>query len=150
MTAPNEAVLEVSFPKALIFSAVSMTCFFAGLIFIGMPMHDPLLIGTIVVVVAGMTFIFAMCFCFIFRCKISREGLCSAAPTFYQTILRWGDIVAVRTTLRGSPFYLIRGSRLGEFCVLPRRFLLKNPESLNELIERYAPADNIVRKELVN
>jgi len=149
MNAQNEAPIEVSFPRALVLSAISMACFVVGLFVIGVPMRDPLLIGFLIVMTLGMTFGFAMCFYFMFRCRISRAGLCPAVPTFYQSVLRWEDIVAVRTTSSGGLFYVIRGRGIGEFRVLPRRFLLKDPESLDRLIGQYAPAENIVRRKLL-
>jgi hypothetical protein len=65
-------------------------------------------------------------------------------------VIRWDDVKAVRTSfvfVRG-PFYLVQGRSLDEFCLLPRPYLLKNPESLRQIIERYAPRGSIVRKEL--
>lgn len=144
----TESTIEVSLPKAFVFSAMGMLCFVAGLFFIGLPMHDPLLVGFLVVMVSGMTCVFAFSFCFMFRLKISHEGLRPAVPTFYQWVLRWEDIVDVRRARNGGMFYVVRGRRLGEFCILPPRFFLKDPQSLRRLIEQYAPADNIVRKEL--
>ena len=125
-----------------------MACFVVGCYVIGIPMHDPTLIIFPAVMVLVMTPAFAACFVFMLSCKISREGLRPAAPTLYQIVLRWEDIVTVRKAI-GSPIYVARGPRLfGVFCILPTRFLLKNPDSLRELIDRYAPADNIVRKKL--
>jgi hypothetical protein len=143
----REATLEVSYSKALLYSAVHMAFFVIALFVIGMPMHDPLLIGFLVVMVPSMSFVFGACFCFMLRCKISHDGLCPAVPMFYQRVLRWGDVAGVRTTLIG-PFHVVRGRALGEFCILPRRFFLKHPESLKQLLQEYAPADNIVRREL--
>ena len=149
MSASDETTLVISFPKALLLSALSMVCFMVGCYVIGMPMHDPMLIGFLVVVVLAMTPVFAAAFCFMLSCKIGRDGLRPAAPTLYQTLLRWEDIVAVRRGI-GSPFYVARASGIfGVFCVLPSRFLLKNPDSLRELIDRYAPPDSIVRQKLV-
>jgi len=144
------AALEVSFPKALLFSALCMLFLMIGFFVIGIPMRDPLLVGFLVLMVTGMAAVFAAVFCFMLRCKIDSEGLWSAVPTFYQRVLRWDDVTAVRRSsvfVRG-PFYLVQGRALGEFCLLPRPFLLKHPERLKQLIQEYAPADNIVRKEL--
>ena len=123
-----------------------MACFVAGLFVFGIPMNDPFLIGFLVVMIPGTTFVFAGCLCFMLRCKIGRDGLRSAVPTFYQRVLRWDDISIVRGF--ASPFYVVRCSEFGPFCILPRRFLLKRPENLREFIDEYAPADNIIRKEL--
>lgn len=148
MNASDEATLEMSFPKALLFSALSMACFLVGCYFIGIPMHDYLFIGFLVVMVFVMTPVFAVCFVFMLSCRISRDGLRPAAPTLYQRVLRWEEIVSVRRSI-GSPFYVARGPGIfGSFCVLPSRFLLKHPDKLRELLDRYAPADNIVRKTL--
>lgn len=113
----------------------------------GIPMRDPLLVGFLIVMFAVTPFIFAFCFCFMLRCKIGRDGLRPAVPTFYQRVLRWEDI----TVMQGfcSPFYFVRSGALGGgHCILPRRFLLKRPESLRELIKQYAPENNIIRKTL--
>jgi hypothetical protein len=146
----TSATLEISYPKALLLTMAFMGCFVFGIFAIGIPMTDPLLIGFLIFMVIGSTFIFAAVVCFVLRCKISREGLCPAVPTFYQRVLRWEDIKIVRGF--GSPFYFVF-VKIGDFgysnILLPRRFLLKRPESLNELIEQYAPADNIVRKKLI-
>ena len=96
----------------------------------------------------GFGFVFAGCLCFMLRCKIGHDGLRSAVPTLYQRLLRWEDVAVVRGF--GSPFYFIRGRAFGGgHCILPRRFLLKRPDSFRELIDQYAPADNIVRKKLI-
>ncbi|HZQ48344.1 MAG TPA: hypothetical protein VFC07_15110 [Verrucomicrobiae bacterium] len=146
MNTPQDATLEISYPKALLFTIPSMACLVVGLFAIGIPMTDPLLIGFLVVMITGTTFVFAGCLCFMLRCKIGRDGLRSAVPTFYQRVLRWEDISVVRSF--ASPFYVVRCSAFGPFCILPRRFLLKRPDSLREFIDQYAPADNIVRKKL--
>jgi hypothetical protein len=145
---PTEATIEVSFAKVLILSAISMLCFVAGLFAIGVPMKDPLLVGFLIVMVPGMTFVFATFFFYMSRTKISNEGLRSAVPTLCQTIIHWDDILSMRRKTGGGMFYVVRGRGLLEICILPRPFFLKNPESLRQLIEKYAPADNIVRKEL--
>lgn len=125
-----------------------MVCFVVGCYVIGMPMHDPMLFRFLVVVILVMTPVFAAGFCFMLSCKIGRDGLYPAAPTLYQSVLRWGAIVSVRRGI-GSPFYVVRGAGIFEVvCILPCRFLLKDPKSLGELIDRYAPQDNIVRKKL--
>jgi hypothetical protein len=152
MDIQSEAMIEVSFAKTLLLSAFSMTCFFALLFFfiIDWPIRDPLLIVVLVVMGIGMPPVFTAVICFMLRCKINSEGLWPAVPTFYQHVLRWDDMTAVRSTsvfVRG-PFYLVKGRGLGEFCLLPRPFLLKRPDSLKQLIEQYAPEGNIVRREL--
>lgn len=146
MNIAQEATLEISFPKALLLSIFQMACFVIGLFVIGIPMSDPLLVGFLVVVVTGMTFAFAASLCFMLRCKIGHDGLRSAVPTLYQQVLRWEDIAVVRGV--GCPFYFVRGRAFKGHCVLPRRFLLKRPDSLRKVIEQYAPADNILRKKL--
>jgi hypothetical protein len=143
----REATLEVSYLKALLYSAVHMFFFVVALSVIGMPIRDPLLIGFLFVMVTSMSFVFAAFFCFMCRCKISHDGLCPAVPTFYQRVLRWGDVAGVRTMWIG-PFHVVKGRGLGEICFLPRRFFLKHPEDLKLLLREYAPADNIVRREL--
>ena len=146
MNEPREAAFEVSFPKSLLLSAVCMASFVIAGLTLGLPFDDPLFVVFFVVMVVGMTFVFAVCLCFMLRCKISHDGLCPAVPTFYQQVLRWEDISVVRGF--ASPFYVVRRSAFGPFCILPRRFFLKRPDSLKQLLEQYAPADNIVRKKL--
>jgi len=114
----------------------------------GIPLDDPLLVIVLILMFTVMPFVFAVCICFMLRSKISHEGLCSAVPTFYQQVLRWEDVAVVRGI--GSPFYLVKGRAFGASAILPHRFLLKRPSSLKELIEQYAPADNIVRKKLAS
>jgi hypothetical protein len=99
-----------------------MACFVVSLYVSGIPMTDPLLIGFLVVMITVMTFVFAGCICFMLRCKIGQDGLRPAVPTFYQEVLRWEDISAVRGF--ASPFYVVKSSAFGPFCILPRRFLL--------------------------
>jgi len=146
MNTPQDATLEISYPKALLVTIPSMACFVVGLFVIVIPMSDPLLIGFLVVMVTGMTFVFAGCMCFMLRCKIGQDGLRPAVPTFFQRVLRWEDISSVQGF--ASPFYFVRCRAFGGQCMLPRRFLLKRPDSLREFIDQYAPADNIVRKKL--
>jgi hypothetical protein len=148
MAIPQDATLEVSYPKALMISIISMVCFVIALWVMGISMSDPLLVGFLVVMVIGMSFVFAACLCFQLRCKIGLDGLRSPLPMFYQRVLRWEDIAIVQGFC--SPFYFISGRNFlgGSQCVVPRPFLLKRPDSLRELIEQYAPADNIVRKKL--
>ncbi|HEY1788366.1 MAG TPA: hypothetical protein VGJ73_09435 [Verrucomicrobiae bacterium] len=146
MNAPQDSMLEISYPKALLVTIPSMACFVVGLFVIGIPMTDPLLIGFLAVMVPVMAFVFAGCMCFMLRCKIGYDGLRPAAPTFYQRVLRWEDISSVRGFV--SPFYVVRCRAFGGQCVLPRRFLLKRPDSLKEYIDQYAPIDNVVRKKL--
>jgi hypothetical protein len=147
MNTPQDTTLEISYPKALLVTIPSMACFVVGLFAIGIPMTDPLLIGFLVVMVTGMTFVFAGCLCFMLRCKVGHDGLRPAVPTFYQRVIRWEDISVVRGF--ASPFYFVRCRDFGGQCMLPRQFLFKKPNSLRELIDQYAPADNIVRKKLV-
>jgi hypothetical protein len=146
MNAQQEAILEISYPKAWLISAVGMACFFVALFLMGIPTKDPLLIGFLVFMGMVMPFVFAGCLCLMLRCKIGNEGLRPAVPTFYQRVLRWEDITVVRGF--GSPFYSVRCRAFGGQCLLPRAFLLKRPDSLRELIKRYAPEENIVRKTL--
>jgi len=145
MNAPQDSTFEISYPKALLVTIPSMACFVVALFAIGAPMNDPLLIGFLAVMVPVMTFAFAGCMCFMLRCKIGHDGLRPAVPTFYQRVLRWEDISSVKGFL---PFYVIRCGTFGGQCVLPRRFLLKRPDSLDEFVAKYAPIDNIVRKKL--
>ena len=112
----------------------------------GIPTSDPLLIGFLIFMGIVMPFVFAGGLCFMLRCKIGRDGLRPAVPTFYQRVLRWEDISAVWGF--GSPFYSVRCRAFGGQCLLPRSFLLKRPDSLREFIKQYAPEDNIVRKKL--
>jgi hypothetical protein len=146
MNTQQEATLEVSFPKALLVSAIGMACFFVGILGIGIPMRDPLLVGFLIFMGFVMPFVFAGCLCFILPCKIGQDGLRPAVPTFYQRLLRWEDIVAVSGF--GCAFYSVRCRAFGPQCLLPRGFLLKRRDSLREFIQQYAPEDNIVRKTL--
>jgi hypothetical protein len=149
MSTATETTLKISFPRALLMSAFSMVVFVVGCWVIGIPTHDPLLIGFLVVMVIIMTPLFAAVVFFMTGCRISREGLCGATPRLYQRVLRWGDVTVVQKTfILSGPFYVVRGRGLGEFCILPRPFLLKHPDGLKQLIEQYAPADNILRREL--
>jgi hypothetical protein len=140
----HSVTLEISYSKALFFATLPMACFVIGLFAIGIPMKDPLFIGFLVCVVTVMTFTFAGCLCFMLRCKIDQDGLRSAVPTFYQTLLRWEEVKVVSTY--GAPFYVFSSGGLGGYCILPRRFLLKRPEILKQFVEQYAPKDNIIRK----
>ena len=146
MNTPQDETLEISYPKALMVTIPSTACFVIGLFAIGVPMTDPLLVGFLAVMVTVMPFIFAGCLCFMLRCKIGRDGLRPAVPTFYQRVLRWEDIAMVQGF--ASPFYFIRCRAFGGHCLLPRQFLLKRPANLRDLIDQYAPADNIVRQKL--
>ena len=146
MNTPQDATLEISYPKALLVSAVGFACFFVAMFVMGIPTSDPLLIGFLIFMGIVMPFVFAGCLCFMLRCKIGRDGLRPAVPTFYQRVLRWEDISAVWGF--GSPFYSVRCRAFGGQCLLPRSFLLKRPDSLREFIKQYAPEDNIVRKKL--
>jgi hypothetical protein len=146
MNPQQEATLEISYPKALLVSAVGMACFFVTILVIGIPTSDPLLIGFLIFMAIVIPFVFAGGLCFMLRCKIGRDGLRPAVPTFYQRVLRWEDISTVWGF--GSPFYSVRCRSFGGQCFLPRSFLLKRPDSLREFIDHYAPSDNILRKKL--
>lgn len=146
MNTPQDVTLEISYPKALLIMIPSMACFVAGPFVIGMPMNDSLFIGSLMVMAIFMTFVFAGCLCFMLRCKIGRDGLRSAVPTFYQHVLRWEDITVVRGL--AMPFYVVKASAFGPTCILPRSFLLKQPSSLREYIDQYAPAGNILRNKV--
>jgi len=145
MNEPDENLLEISFAKALILSSASMLLFAVGLAVMGIPMHDPLLFGFLFVMVVGMSFAFAGVFCFMGRCKVEVEGLRGAVPWGYQRVLRWEEINRVRLNF---PFYIVKGRGLGEFCILPYRFLMKQPKRMDQLIGRFAPSDNILRARL--
>ena len=145
MNVPDENTLEVSFPKALVFSSASMAIFAIGLIAIGVPMHDPLLVAFLFVMVVGMTITFAVICRFMLRCRIDQAGLRSAVPSGHQRVLGWSDIIYVR---RRFPFYVVRGQAFGEFCLLPFKFLLKQPDRMERLIVQFAPSDNVLRKYL--
>lgn len=146
MNTPQDATFEISYLKVLLITIPSWVCFAIAIFIEGIPMGDPLLVGFLVFMFSVMPFIFAICFCFMLRCKIGYDGLRSPVP-FYQRVLRWDDIAVVQGFC--SPFYFVRSRAFGGgHCILPRRFLLKRPDSLKELIEQYAPADNIVRKKL--
>ena len=146
MNTPQDATLEISYPKALLVTIPSMVCLFVGLFVIGIPMTDPLLIGFLIFMGIVMSFVFAGGLCFMLRCKVGRDGLRPSVPTFYQRVLRWEDISAVWGF--GIPFYTVRCRAFGGQCLLPRPFLLKRPDSLREFIKLYAPEDNVVRKKL--
>lgn len=149
----EETQLELSFSKALVHSGFSILGFFAICSLIGYsirgPIHDALpAIVFLVILALVVTPVFAAFSLFMLGCRVSAAGLRPAAPSFYQRVLRWEDIETVNKSF-GSPFYVAKSRGLfGGFCILPGRFLLKDPESLRNLIERYAPADNIVRKTL--
>jgi len=150
MNTPQDAMLEISYPKALLVSAVMMACFFVAVFamffVMGFSASDPLLIGFLIFMGIVMPFVLAGCLCFMLRCKIGHDGLRPAVPSFYQRVLRWEDISAVWGF--GSPFYTVRCRAFGGQCILPRSFLLKRPDSLREFIKQYAPEDNIVRRKL--
>jgi len=145
MNEPDENLLRIGFGKALIFSSVSTLVFVVGLVAMGMPMHDPLLLIFLFVMVVSMPFAFASFFCFLGRCKVEPEGLRGAVPWGYQRVLRWDEINRVRVNF---PFYVVKGQGLGEFCILPCRILLQQPERMNRLIDRFAPSDNVLRRRL--
>jgi Protein of unknown function (DUF3592) len=145
---PENVTLEISYPKALLVSTSFMACFVIGVFAMGIPRKDPLLIGFLFVMITGMSFVFAGCLCFMLRCKIGDDGLSSAVPAFYQQVLRWEEIVRVEGF--GKPFYVVKSRFFkGQWCLLPRKFLLKRPDSLRKAIEHYAPANNIIRKKFV-
>ena len=130
------------------FRLPAMMCFVIGLFVLGIPMTDPLLVGFLAFMVPIFTSVFAEGTRFMLHCKIGYDGLRSPTLTFYQRVLRWEDIAVVHGFF--IPFYIVRGRFFegrGQ-CLLPRPFLLKRPDSLRELIERYAQADNVVRKKL--
>lgn len=142
----QEATLEISYPKAWVVSALGMVCFFLGLLAIGIPLRDPVLIIFLIFMGIVMPFVFAGCLCFMLRCKIGHDGLRPAVPTFYQLVIRWEDISFISGI--AAPYYSIRCRGNGTRCLLPRPFLLKRPDSLRELIIQYVPENNIVRKTL--
>lgn len=147
MTTPQEATVEVSFPKILALSALSMVAFVVGCYTIGIPIYEPIFIAFMCVITVVMTPVFAAFTYFSLRCRIGYDGLRPSVPTFYERLIRWSDITAVHRII-GSPSYAVRGRGMSDFALLPTRFLLKRPDSLRQLIEQYAPADNIVRKTL--
>ena len=59
MTTQHEVTLEVSFPKALLLAFTIMASFVLALFVAGCPLHDPLLVGFLIFLVIGMTFVFA-------------------------------------------------------------------------------------------
>ena len=146
MNTQQEATLEISYPKALLVSAIAFVCFYIAIFLAGIPTSAPLLIGFLIFMGIVMPFVFAGCLCFMLRCKIGPDGLRSAVPTLYQRVFRWEDIAVVWGF--GSPFYSVRCRAFGGQCLLPRAFLLKRPDSLREFIRQYAPEGNIVRKKL--
>ena len=75
MNTPQDATLEISYPKALLVSAVGFACFFVAMFVMGIPTSDPLLIGFLIFMGIVMPFVFAGCLCFMLRCKIGRDGL---------------------------------------------------------------------------
>ena len=134
MSEPNEQFLVVSFPKALFLSALSMAIFVVGCYFIGIPLHDPLLIGFLVFLVIIMTPVFALCVLFFSRTKISYEGLWPAVPTLYQRVLRWQDITAVQTTWLLSRSILHRpGTGLGRLLLVAAPVLSEAPGQSEEV-----------------
>jgi hypothetical protein len=145
MDKSDENLLKIGFAKALILSSVSMLAFVVGVVVIGMPMDDPLLRGFLLVMVVSMPFVFAGGTCFMGRCKVEEEGLRGAVPWGYQRVIRWTDITRVSFKF---PFYVVYGGQWGEFCFLPSRFLLKEPKRLNQLVGKFAPSDNILRRRL--
>ena len=147
MSTSDEATVEVSFPKILALTALSMPLFALGCYAIGIPINEPLVIIFISVVAVVVTPLFAIFTYFSLRCRIGREGLRPAVPMFYERLIRWSDVTAIRKTI-GSPIYIVKGREVSEFALLPGRLLLKRPDSLRQLIEHYAPADNIVHKKL--
>jgi hypothetical protein len=146
MNEPDENLLKVSFAKALLVSSVSMLVFVIVLFAMGMPsIHDPLFWGFLFVMIVGMPFAFAGFICFMGRCKVEEEGLRGTVPWGYQRVLRWDEINHVRGNF---PFYTITGRGLGEFCIVPYKFLMKQPERMDQLIGKFAPRDNILRRRL--
>lgn len=81
-------------------------------------------------------------------CRIDQDGLRSATPTFYLTLLRWEEVTSVRRSW-GMPYYIVRGSgSFASFSTIPHRFYLKDPNQLIELINKYAPKGHPIRKAL--
>lgn len=147
MNTPEEATLKVSFLKALLLTLICFSFFAIAIVSMGLPLNDPLLVVVLVFMFTSMPIVFAVCICFMLRCKIGHDDLRPAVPTLYQRVLRWEDIAGVHTMPVGL-FHMVWVRDLGVSCILPRRFFLKRPQSLKQLIEHYAPADNIVRKKL--
>jgi hypothetical protein len=94
---------------------------------------------------------FAFGMWFMLGCKVTKEGLRPFTGEFYAlvrgtAVLPWEDI---RTVYAVPPLYCVRNrDRFGMQCFLPGRLLLKDPSQLKALVERHAPADNILRKKI--
>jgi len=145
MNKSDQNLLEISFTKALILSFASIFVFVILLIAMGIPTDDPLLRWFLGVMVVSMPFVFAGFFCFMGRCKVEEDGLRGAVPWGYQRVLRWEEIERVRLSF---PFYTVSGRGLGCFCILPQKFLLKQPERMNQLIGEFSPQGNLLRTRL--
>ena len=151
MSEEHEAVVEVSFPKALLLSALSalsfvVACWVLDRI-LGMPIRDPRVLVFLTVVCAAITPLFAAFYRRVLRCRVDHQGLCSPVPTRYRVVLRWDDVVSVRKAFLGL-FFVVRGRGFNSFCILPGPFLLEQPGSLQRTLERYAPEGNILRGKL--
>jgi|GEM_PF-7088384 len=145
MYKPDDNSLQIGFTRALILSSVSISIFVALLIVIGVPLDDSLLRWFLILIVVSMPFVFAAFCCFLGRCNVEEEGLRGAVPWAYKRVLRWEEIERVRLNF---PFYTVTGRGFGNFCVLPHRLLLKQPERMNQLIRKFAPKDNLLRAQL--
>lgn len=137
--------IEVSLLKVAVSSLSSMLLFaIMVLIFAGLA-RNSMLVVVVTVIVVIMTPVFTGCFYFMLRSKINHEGLRSAVPWGFTRVLRWEDIIYVRGNW---PFYVVRGRKLEDICLLPYGLFLKQPRRLSQLIEQYAPEDNILRRRL--
>jgi len=149
-TAMNESqdeTLEITFPKAALFSAYSMWPLWIIWTAMAFYLRDPLFVLFLIVIVPGSVLAFAAASCFFLRCKITKDGFCPFAPGYYQDTFRWKEITNIKK-LWCSPLYIITGGHFLRRFFLPSRYLLKHPESLGKLIDRYSPPGNIARKVL--
>jgi len=120
-------------------------CAAIGAWLIGWPVNDPSLIIFLLI----LTLLSSAELYWMLGCRIDRDGLRSATPTLYLSLLRWEDVTSVRRSW-GTPYYMVRGSgAFVGFVTLPHPFFLKDPNQLIELVCKYAPEGHPVRNALL-
>ena len=148
MSAKDELTLEVSLPKALLFSS-AVTIAFWGLsalfmVWSGVPLRDPSLMIWFVIMVGIGTPMFTAILVLLISCSVGPRGI----RNLFFGELGWSDMHRVRG-FPLEPYYVIRGRGFFcKFCVVPRRFFLKHPDQLWEAMDRYAPRHHFLRSSL--
>lgn len=148
MSAKDELTLEVSLLKALLYSsAVTVAVWGFGVLFAvwdGFPFNSPIFVSGFVILVVIGTPVFTAILVLLISCPVGPGGIRSL---FYGE-LGWNEMSYVQPNPL-APYYMIRGRGLFcKFCMVPRRFLLKDPDQLWEAVNRYAPRHHFLRSRL--